>query len=149
MDEADPICDGVSALLMQFARINRLEGERILKTFGIRSGQEVVMGSLWEEDGLRTGDIATRVGVSAAGITKHVKNLVAAGFVETTTDRDDRRVSRVYLTQKGRDVRDAVAANIRDMERTLFEPLDLEDRARFANMLRVLVNQNRKRLEVK
>ncbi|MEO0918578.1 MAG: MarR family winged helix-turn-helix transcriptional regulator, partial [Pseudomonadota bacterium] len=79
---------------------------------------------------------------------KHVKNLVASGFVETAPDQKDGRVTRVYLTQKGLDVRDAVASNIRELERTLVEPLDADDRARFANMLRVLVQENRKRLEV-
>ncbi|MEM9795434.1 MAG: MarR family transcriptional regulator [Pseudomonadota bacterium] len=146
MDEVDNICDGVSAMLMQVARINRLEGERILKAFGIRGGQEVVMGSLWEEDGQRAGDIAARIGVSAAGITKHIKNLVAAGFVTTAPDADDKRASRVFLTDRGREVRAQVAQGIRDMERTLVAPLKPEERESFAQMLAVLVRENRKRL---
>ncbi|MBV6658961.1 MAG: MarR family transcriptional regulator [Devosiaceae bacterium] len=133
-------------MLMQFARINRIEGERILKTFGIRGGQEVVMGSLWEADGQRPGDIAKRVGVTAASITKHVKNLTDEGFVTAAPDEEDRRVSRVFLTGKGRDVRQAVAREISKMEQTLTEPLKPMDRERFVAMLAVLVDENRKRL---
>lgn len=146
MNASDNICDGVSALLMQFARINRIEGERILKAFGIRGGQEVVMGSLWEADGQRLGDIAARVGVTAASITKHVKNLAAEGFVTTAPDDQDKRVSRVFLTDKGRDVRKAVAEEIGKMEQALVAPLKPKDREHFANMLAVLVGENRKRL---
>lgn len=146
MENPDNICDGVSALLMQVARINRIEGERILKEFGFRGGQEVVMGSLWEEDGQRAGDIAAKIVVSAAGVTKHVKNLAAAGFVKTAADQKDGRVSRVFLTDEGRNVRNAVAAKISEMERALIAPLSPDDQQRFAQMLAILIKENRKRL---
>ena len=144
MAESDNICDGVSALLMQMARINRLEGERILKAFGIRGGQEVVMGCLWEEDGQRAGDIAARVGISAPAITKHIKNLIKEGFVVTAPDANDKRASCVFLTDKGRDARVAVAERIRQMEQDLVKPLSPEDRESFARMLRILVAENRR-----
>ncbi len=147
MESLRSVCDGVSALLVQIARINRLEGERVLKEAGIRTGQEFVLGALWEADGQRPSDIASRLGVTAAVLTKHVHNLTRAGFLTTRPDEQDGRATRIFLTAKGRDARDAVSAGIRDLEVDLLRPLDAADREAFARMLAKLVAAKRDQAE--
>jgi MarR family transcriptional regulator, organic hydroperoxide resistance regulator len=129
------ICGGVSALLVQVARLNRHEGERVLRHAGIRPGQEFVMGALWEEDGQRPGDIARKLGVTAAVLTKHVNNLAEAGFVEAKKHESDGRASRIFLTSRGKALRSEVSTGIDELERNLLATLDESERQVFRDML--------------
>jgi DNA-binding MarR family transcriptional regulator len=138
---AENICVGISALLVQVARLNRQEGERVLRSAGIRPGQEFVLGSLWEADGQRPGDIARRLGVTAAVLTKHVYNLTKAGLVDVRDDEVDRRASRIFLTSKGTMLREIVSDGIGKLEHALLESLDQNERLVFKALLeRILAN---------
>lgn len=132
---ADNICVGISALLVQVARLNRQEGERVLRSAGIRPGQEFVLGALWEADGQRPGDIAKRLGVTPAVLTKHVHNLAKVGLVEVTDDEADRRASRIFLTESGTLLRESVADGIGKLEAALLESLDQNERLVFQELL--------------
>jgi DNA-binding MarR family transcriptional regulator len=132
---ADNICVGISALLVQVARLNRQEGERVLHSAGIRPGQEFVLGALWEADGQRPGDIAKRLGVTPAVLTKHVHNLAKAGLVEVRDDKIDKRASRVFLTSSGAKLREQVADGIGKLEDALLESLDQNERLVFQELL--------------
>jgi DNA-binding MarR family transcriptional regulator len=136
---SENICLGVSALLVQVARYNRQEGERVLRKAGIRPGQEFVLGALWEKDGQRPGDIAKRLGVTPAVLTKHVHNLSKAGLVTVETDVTDQRAYVICLTQPGRDLRAEVAIGIEELERILMSSLTEQDRTRFRGMLERIV----------
>lgn len=140
---AESICVGVSALLVQVARLNRQEGERVLRSAGIRPGQEFVLGALWEGDGQRPSDIAKRLGVTSAVLTKHVHNLVKAGLVEARDHESDRRANRIFLTSRGRDLQSEVAQGIGELERVLLSTLDVNERSVFHEMLeRIVANSS-------
>jgi MarR family transcriptional regulator, organic hydroperoxide resistance regulator len=132
---ADNICVGISALLVQVARLNRQEGERVLQAAGIRPGQEFVLGALWEADGQRPGDIAKRLGVTPAVLTKHVHNLTKVGLVDVRDDETDRRASRIFLTSNGAKLREQVADGINRLEHALLGSLDQDERLVFQELL--------------
>lgn len=114
----------------------------MLRSAGIRPGQEFVLGALWEADGQRPGDIAKRLSVTPAVLTKHVHNLARAGLVEVRDDETDRRASRVFLTNNGTLLREQVAAGIGQLEQTLLESLDQNERLVFKLLLeRILAKE--------
>ncbi len=139
MAESVELCNGVSALLKRVAHINRVEGERILGECGFRGGQEYVMGALWELDGQRPGDIARRLGLSAAAVTKHVRNLTQAGYLESRMDSEDKRASRIFLTASGHAVRETVGQNIQRLEAELLSPLNDREREELAKLLSAIL----------
>jgi DNA-binding MarR family transcriptional regulator len=57
--------------------------------------------ALWEQEGLTHGELAARLHVQPATITKMIQRMEKAGFVERRDDPLDQRVSRVYLTDAG------------------------------------------------
>ena len=61
-------------------------------------------------------------------MTKMVKRMYKAGFVERRSDPDDQRVSRVYLTDDGRAVQAQVKQVWRTMEEETFDGFTLEER---------------------
>jgi DNA-binding MarR family transcriptional regulator len=67
-----------------------------------------MLNALWGEDGLTHSALAGQLNKSPSTITKTVKRMEKAGFVQRKADPRDERLSRVYLTAAGRDVQASV-----------------------------------------
>jgi len=63
-----------------------------------------VLGVLTAADGLKSSDVAARGWSSPGTVTTVVDTLVREGYVERHSDADDRRVVRLFVTDKGRRV---------------------------------------------
>jgi DNA-binding MarR family transcriptional regulator len=63
-----------------------------------------VLRVLLAGDGLKSSDVAARGWSSPGTLTSVVNTLVREGYVERRRDRGDRRVVRLYVTDKGRQV---------------------------------------------
>lgn len=59
-----------------------------------------VLVPLYEEDGLRMGELARRAGLSKQGMTGLVRTVEQAGLVRRQSDPSDRRAFRVSLTER-------------------------------------------------
>jgi DNA-binding MarR family transcriptional regulator len=64
-----------------------------------------VLVPLFEEDGLRMGELARRSGLSKQAMTSLVRSVEAAGLVARERDADDARAFRVSLTDRGERLR--------------------------------------------
>jgi DNA-binding MarR family transcriptional regulator len=80
----------------------------LLDDLGLYKGQPAMLRALWAEDGMTHTELAEQLGRCPATITKMVQRMERAGFVERRSDPSDERLSRVYLTAAGREVRTAV-----------------------------------------
>ena len=63
-----------------------------------------VLRVLMAGDGLKSSDVAARGGSSPGTLTSVVNTLVREGYVERRSDEGDRRVVRLFVTDKGRQV---------------------------------------------
>ena len=68
----------------------------------VRASYGSVLLPLFEEDGLRIGEVARRARLSKQTMTTMVRLAERDGLVERRQDQDDRRATRVHLTAKGR-----------------------------------------------
>ncbi|MCO6185015.1 MarR family winged helix-turn-helix transcriptional regulator [Rhizobium sp. L1K21] len=90
-----------SEAIIQVSRSLRTLISRELSGIGLYAGQEGVILSLAETDGLTAGTIADRVGVKPPTMTRTIVRMEAQGFVERR-DGDDGRLTTVWLTEAGR-----------------------------------------------
>ena len=58
----------------------------------------------------RVSDLAAELGLDASTVSRHVKHLEAGGHLERTPDPQDRRASRICLSERGADVLQQVQA---------------------------------------
>lgn len=93
----------LASVLVQAARSMRTVLSRNLVASGLYAGQDGVMLALAETDGLTAGALAGKLGVKAPTITRTIGRMEAQGFLERRPDRDDARLTKVYLTELGRD----------------------------------------------
>src|SRR5665647_400536 len=97
---ADFLCFRLGALTR---RIQRYYNNRFTE-LNITLGQSFVLFHLLEADGNSVKNIAAAVQLDPPAITGLVDRLAKEGFVERQADRDDRRTTKIYLTDRGREV---------------------------------------------
>ncbi|MFP4395045.1 MAG: MarR family winged helix-turn-helix transcriptional regulator [Anaerolineales bacterium] len=112
--------------------------QRLLDALGLYHGQPPVLNALWEHEGMTQSELAGRLNRSPSTITKMVQRMEKAGFVERCDDSADERISRVYLTEAGREVRIAVVEVWRDFARQAFADFTDEEVAQFHALLQRL-----------
>ena len=87
-----------------------------------------MLHALWEQEGLTHGELAARLHVQPATVTKMIQRMERTGFVECKPDAQDQRVSRVYLTDAGRAIQTEVKQVWRTMEDETFAGFTPEER---------------------
>ncbi len=120
--------ESLDSLFAQICRLKHARIHTLLEALGLYRGQPAVLQALWEQEGLMHTELARRLEVQPATITKMLQRMEKAGFVERRPDPDDQRVSRVYLTGAGRAVRADVQQVGRRLEEEAFAGFTLDER---------------------
>jgi DNA-binding MarR family transcriptional regulator len=128
-------------LLGQVCRLHYARAHALLEEVGLYRGQPPLLYALWKLDGQTHGELATRLHVQPATMTRMVRRMAGAGFVERRSDPRDERVSRVYLTDRGRAIRSEVEAVWTALEAETFAGVAEGDRDRLGAIL-LQVRQN-------
>ena len=130
-----PIRQNTSFALAKVCRAHRTHVGELLAEHGLHVGQEMVLVELWQDDGLRGGDLADRLGVEPPTITKMLRRLESCGLVERRADPEDARSLRVYLTGQGRALEEPVLRCWERAEQTVLAGMNARDRQTFRRLL--------------
>jgi DNA-binding MarR family transcriptional regulator len=122
------VSESIGALLVQICKAHRNKAQELLSRIDLYPGQEFLLLNLWPEDGLTHSEVAENLCVQPATVTKMLDRLVKTGLVQRLTDPDDQRVSRVYLTEKGRQLLAPIEQVWDELEQVSFANLTLEER---------------------
>jgi len=94
----DSILDGLLSVL------RKSRPQHVSKIIGISRAEHQALRILSAHEGCDISTFATNVGVSQPTATVTVDRLVDAGYITRTPCTNDRRVTRLHLTDKGRDI---------------------------------------------
>ena len=83
----------------------------------IRPSFGAVLVPLFEEDGLRLGELAVRAGLTKQTLTTLVRRIEAQGYVERRPDPQDGRATRLFLTHKARALEPILVRIIKKLDR--------------------------------
>jgi len=108
--------EAIGFLLVQICKLHRARAHALLEELGLYQGQPPVLFALWEQEGLTHGELAARLNIQPATMTKMIQRMERAGFIERRADSADERVSRVYLTEAGRAIQTQVKQAWRRLE---------------------------------
>lgn len=90
-----------------FSRVIKSHHKRmhsLMEEIGLYPGQHPMLFMLGHNDGQSQKELAERLRSKPATITVMVTRMEKAGLVERKQDSEDQRVSRVYLTDKGKGI---------------------------------------------
>jgi DNA-binding MarR family transcriptional regulator len=93
----------------------------------VRPSYGSVLLPLFEQDGLRIGEIGRRARLSKPSMTALVRQCEAAGLVRRERDPGDARAFRVALTARGLRFRAVAEATLADLDRLVLEAVGAED----------------------
>jgi DNA-binding MarR family transcriptional regulator len=97
-------CQGkppLGALVSVIHRTHHMIINERMKAFGLSSGQLFTLLYLAHEQGVAQETLAHRFHVDKGTVARAVRRLEDSGHITRTTDPDDRRAFRIFLTEKG------------------------------------------------
>lgn len=99
-------------LIHDVSRLRRVCFDRELAPLGITRSQWWVLAFISRNDGLPQTQLANELDVGKVALGSLIDRLQGAGFVDRVPDAKDRRVKRVFLTDKARQlITDIVPVN--------------------------------------
>src|SRR5215208_135637 len=134
--------DDVGFLLAKATqRWNELLGERFAAAgyADVRPSYGSVLLPLFEDDGLRMGELARRARLSKQTMTDMIRRLERDGLVERRLDPSDARASQIFLTPSSRRFKPVAAATLRDLDGLVRTRLSTQRVAELKRALRQLM----------
>ena len=94
--------DSLDRCLVQVCRLHHGRAHTLLEALGLYRGQPPLLHIVAHNEGLSHSDIAARMHVTPATVSKMISRLEKNGILLTRSDPLDQRISRVYLQEGGR-----------------------------------------------
>ena len=129
------IKDSVGYTLAQVCKLHRQRADNLLNTIVLHVGQEMFLTELWRKDGISQTELAEQLSLQPATVTNSLRRMEREDIVERHDDSDDQRVSRVYLTGKGRGLEGPVEEKWGQLESEAFAGFSLEERVLLRRLL--------------
>lgn len=101
-------------------KMHRQNVEFLIQKYDVYPGQPILLMRLIENDGMIQKELARRISVKPATLTVMINRMAKSGLVERKPDERDQRISRVYLTEKGRTATKHVKEVLRVIEDNCF-----------------------------
>ena len=117
--------------------------DRQLKNFGLTPCQFDVLLSLWGEDGIVLSELGRRVSRDSPTITGVVDRMEKKMLVKRTRDERDRRVVKVVLTPKGKNMQEKLSTTKKRTMEKITTNLSLQE----INQLGTLLDKMMKNIE--
>ena len=124
--------------LAQTAKACRARSGAHLSRIGMHPGQEAVLKTLADGDGLSMSELALALGVQPPTVTKMVTRMSAQGLLARRAADSDGRLARVYLTDEGRERVALIDRAWKRLEKEALAGLDDKDRKRLRKLLRAV-----------
>ncbi len=100
----------------------------LLAEIGLYPGQPPLLFILNKENGLSQKELAAKLKIKPATLTVMLGRMEKAGLVDRSQDEADQRISRVHITEQGREVYQSAAAVMRQLDAGMFIGFDEEER---------------------
>ena len=127
-----------ASIIRQFIRVSKAHRqltEHALQQLGLHVGQEQTLFQLWEADGLTQSQLAQAACVDMSTMSKMMERMESAGWLQRRQDPEDARISRVYLTEQGRALREPVAHLWSTLEARLVQGLTASEQMLLRRLL--------------
>ena len=111
-----------------------------LHSYGLTPIQHLILEALWREDGLSASDIGKKLVLDGATLSGVLDRLSVGGWVLKEPDVEDKRVLRIFLSPKSRDLRSKLSQARDRANDDLLKPFTLEEKLLLKRFLRDMQN---------
>ncbi|KAF2957752.1 hypothetical protein AS159_04885 [Thermotoga sp. Ku-13t] len=142
-----------SSILKKFFMVQRLQFQILhkeLEKHGIHPGQPPMLMIVANHEGITQNRIAEELNVKPATVAIMLRRMERAGLIRREQDEKDRRLQRVYLTEKGKLYCDFLKQHSQSMETVITKGFTDPEKKQLESFLsRIITNlENHLRGEV-
>ena len=99
-----------------------------LEKFGLSYGQPRVLKTILENDSITQSELVEKLNVTKESVSISLKRLSQNHLVNKTRDESDKRIIRLSLSEKGKQITEDSFAGINQLNQELFASLDEEEK---------------------
>lgn len=121
--------------VMHLQKLVRQVFNQAVSEEGLFSGQQDILFTISENEGITLGVLAKRLNVSVASASVSVKRMEKAGFIKKRCDKNDARIIRLYPTEKAKAAPENIKNKMDALESTLNKGMSEEEIKTFSDLL--------------
>ncbi|CAG4885138.1 MarR family transcriptional regulator [Georgfuchsia toluolica] len=125
-------------LIQDVSRTRRKAFDQLMKPLGVTRAQWWVLANLARQDGMTQVELADILEVGKASLGSIVERLESRGWVERQGDPIDKRIKRIYLTQKGQRLLEKMTIAERELNDLNIHRLTETDRNELVRLLSLI-----------
>ena len=125
-------------LLGDVARLTRTAFDRRVASLELTRSQWWVLTYVFRDQGLTQSELADNLEIGKVAMGNLIDRLEAKGWVERRPDPNDRRINRVYLTEKAAPIMEDMRAPAQDLYDMIVSGLSKSQRETLVDLLLVV-----------
>ena len=106
--------------------------------YGLTPIQHLILEALWIKNGVPAKEIGEKLVLDGATLSGVLDRLVSGDWITKEIDSDDKRIKRIYLTEKAKSLRPQLAEQRNRANSDLMQKLSLEEKILLKRLLRDL-----------
>ena len=106
--------------------------------YGLTPIQHLILEALWIKNGVPAKEIGEKLVLDGATLSGVLDRLVSGDWITKEIDSDDKRIQRIYLTEKAKSMRPQLAEQRNRANAALMQKLSLEEKILLKRLLRDL-----------
>ena len=134
MSNPNPIST-TTYLMVRVTKAHRGLVSAALAKKDLHIGQELLLMELWQGDGITQTELAERLCIEPPTLTKMLSRLEKTELLEKRRDTEDKRICRIFLTEKGYSFEKPITDLWLKLEETILANLSSEERLLFRRLL--------------
>lgn len=127
--------DSLYYLFLEIQRLHYYRTHVLLEEIGVYHGQPPMLFILNKKDGQSQKELAEWLNIKASTITVMLNRMEKANLVMRKQDTEDQRISRVYITEEGREVCKKASDVMKNLEDECFGNFTVEEKVILRRLL--------------
>ena len=120
--------DSIGYLFVKICKVRRNKANELLAKYGIHAGQDILLYQLMKEDGQTVSNLVENICIQHATISNMINRMECNGLITKAKDDCDMRVSRIFITDKGKEIIQHVDSVRKELEKLTIDGLSMEER---------------------
>lgn len=132
--------DSLYHIFLEILKLYHYKMHKLLEEINLYPGQPPLLFALNKEDGSSQKELAEKLSVRPSTMTVMIKRMEKGNLVERKQDLVDQRISRVYITEAGKEICEESKKVMRRTEEEMFGNLTVEEKVILRRLLLVVKN---------
>lgn len=127
--------DGFMRCINRTARCAKIFRGYAMAHLGLEGNQHTYILNICRNPGISQDGLAKIIYINKSNVTRQLTVLEQNGFIKREPDKDDKRIMRVYPTQKAEEAAPQILDILGEWNKYITETLTPEEKAQFGNAL--------------